>query len=174
MGAKNFMLGCACFWLSTAAVGQVYKWVDARGVTHYGDKPPAHQSTTRIIVPTEPPQADAHAKRERAAGQAGCSSSDCRKPDAMDAAKSPPSHAQQKTDVRKADQLTTATLDPTPKAIADCKANRGVDYDKPAEIQNWVRQNTPPTPEELAAQQRAGAANAARARIELEHFQRNR
>lgn len=33
-----------------AAAGKLYKWVDDRGVTHYADRPPAHQGFEEIEV----------------------------------------------------------------------------------------------------------------------------
>jgi hypothetical protein len=43
--------------LSASAFGQVYKWVDERGLVHYGDKPPAKRSATEIVAPTPAPSA---------------------------------------------------------------------------------------------------------------------
>ncbi|WP_165676029.1 DUF4124 domain-containing protein, partial [Metapseudomonas otitidis] len=35
--------------LSTSAMaGQVYKWVDAQGVTHFGAQPPQGQDSTQV------------------------------------------------------------------------------------------------------------------------------
>ena len=36
---------------------QVYKWVDAQGVTHFGAKPPQGQTATQINTNTPPPRA---------------------------------------------------------------------------------------------------------------------
>jgi hypothetical protein len=95
--------------------------------------------------------------------------------DGSDAQSSPPTRAQQNPGVSKSDQPTTAELSPTERAIADCKANRGADCKKPDEIERWVRQNTPLTPEELAAAQReAGARAAAAARMQMEWSQLRR
>jgi hypothetical protein len=33
---RNAVLACVCAGLSSVAAAQVYKWVDERGVTHYG------------------------------------------------------------------------------------------------------------------------------------------
>jgi hypothetical protein len=171
MAAKSFLFACACCCLSSAALGQVYKWIDARGVTHYGDKPPAHHSTTQIAVPNDPRRSEP----KPASAQERCSSSDCGKSDGSEAQSSPASRARRKTGLSKTDQPTTAELGPVERAIADCKANRGVDCNKPDEIEKWVRQNTPLTPEELAAAQRASATrSAAAARMRMEQFQRNR
>ena len=40
--------------LSSFAFGQVYKWVDERGITHYGDKPIGKRSVTEIAPPPAP------------------------------------------------------------------------------------------------------------------------
>lgn len=40
---------------STAMAGQVYKWVDAQGVTHFGEQPPQGQQATTVNTATPPP-----------------------------------------------------------------------------------------------------------------------
>src|SRR5512143_4347990 len=48
------------FWLlATAAQAQVYKWTDAAGQVHYGDRPPAQVPTEQIEI--IPPPADSTA-----------------------------------------------------------------------------------------------------------------
>lgn len=37
---------------------QVYKWVDAKGVTHFGAQPPQGQQATQINTSTPPPRAE--------------------------------------------------------------------------------------------------------------------
>ena len=37
---KAFGIGCLLLLCAGAASGQIYKWVDAKGVTHYSDAPP--------------------------------------------------------------------------------------------------------------------------------------
>lgn len=43
-------------WTLTASANEVYKWKDAKGVTHYGDVPPAGakavRSTLKVKTPT--------------------------------------------------------------------------------------------------------------------------
>ena len=34
--------------------GQIYKWVDAQGVTHFGAQPPQGQEATSVITPSVP------------------------------------------------------------------------------------------------------------------------
>jgi len=52
---RKFMLAVVCASLSSLATAQVYKWVDERGVTHYGQRPPSAQSGVRTL--REPPPA---------------------------------------------------------------------------------------------------------------------
>jgi hypothetical protein len=48
------------FWLlATATQAQVYKWMDAAGQVHYGDRPPAQVPTEQLEV--VPPPADSAA-----------------------------------------------------------------------------------------------------------------
>ena len=42
---------------ATAMAGQVYKWVDAQGVTHFGSQPPQDQSATSVNTSAAPPKA---------------------------------------------------------------------------------------------------------------------
>lgn len=41
---------------TTAMAGQVYKWVDAQGVTHFGAQPPQGQQATSINTAAPPPK----------------------------------------------------------------------------------------------------------------------
>jgi hypothetical protein len=41
---------------ATAMAGQVYKWVDAQGVTHFSAQPPQDQAATSINTATPPPR----------------------------------------------------------------------------------------------------------------------
>ncbi|WP_339498677.1 DUF4124 domain-containing protein [Pseudomonas silesiensis] len=34
--------------------GQIYKWVDAQGVTHFGAQPPQDQEATSVVTPSVP------------------------------------------------------------------------------------------------------------------------
>lgn len=40
----------------TVAAGQIYKWVDAQGVTHFGAQPPSGQSAEAISTATPQPK----------------------------------------------------------------------------------------------------------------------
>ncbi|MCQ4259282.1 DUF4124 domain-containing protein [Stutzerimonas stutzeri] len=41
---------------SSAMAGQVYKWVDAQGVTHFGAQPPQGQAAQTLNTATPPPK----------------------------------------------------------------------------------------------------------------------
>ena len=50
-----------CFWIALLAMGlfmpaqsQVYKWVDEKGVTQYGQKPPADNKGQKMKMPDSP------------------------------------------------------------------------------------------------------------------------
>lgn len=55
--------------VSAVAMGQVYKWTDAKGQVHFGDKPPV-TGAEKLAVPSEPSMGDAKAARARALEQA--------------------------------------------------------------------------------------------------------
>ncbi|TBU79874.1 DUF4124 domain-containing protein [Pseudomonas daroniae] len=40
---------------TTALAGQVYRWVDAQGVTHFSEQPPQGQQATTVNTATPPP-----------------------------------------------------------------------------------------------------------------------
>ncbi|SDG40306.1 DUF4124 domain-containing protein [Phytopseudomonas seleniipraecipitans] len=42
---------------STAIAGQIYKWVDAQGVTHFSEQPPQGQQANTVNTATPPPPA---------------------------------------------------------------------------------------------------------------------
>ena len=54
MWLRSVVLGLAVVGFAPLAVGQAYKWVDDKGVTHYGDKPPAQNPATQVAPPTSP------------------------------------------------------------------------------------------------------------------------
>jgi len=56
----NVILACVCASLSSLAAAQVYKWVDERGVTHYGQRPPDKQPAAQMQG-APPPRAAASA-----------------------------------------------------------------------------------------------------------------
>ena len=61
------------FWVFMAvavpAFSQVYKWVDERGVTHYGERPPQGRKSTEVPHKLGTPAAPASATRESPAQQ---------------------------------------------------------------------------------------------------------
>ena len=54
MWFRSVVLGFAVLGFAPFALGQAYKWVDDKGVTHYGDKPPAQKPATEVAPPTSP------------------------------------------------------------------------------------------------------------------------
>ncbi len=50
----SVVLGLAVLSFAPLAGGQTYKWVDEKGVTHYGDKPPAQKPSTAVTAPASP------------------------------------------------------------------------------------------------------------------------
>lgn len=59
-GRVALVLG-ACLLAAAAAHAQVYKWVDEKGRTHYGEKPPEGVKSSEVARPT-PPSDPAKAK----------------------------------------------------------------------------------------------------------------
>lgn len=53
---QMFFTLAACAMLGNAGAANVYKWVDAEGVTHYSDAPPDAIETTLIDVPEPGPK----------------------------------------------------------------------------------------------------------------------
>jgi len=51
---RSYVLALACLALLFSAHGQVYKWTDSSGKTHYGDRPPedARKQEIAIRVPS--------------------------------------------------------------------------------------------------------------------------
>ena len=41
---------CLAPWLAAPAAAEVYKWVDEKGVTHYGEKAPPNQKSKQVII----------------------------------------------------------------------------------------------------------------------------
>lgn len=48
--------------------GQIYKWVDAQGVTHFDAQPPQGQEATTVVTPSPPPGKPATPTRSTAIG----------------------------------------------------------------------------------------------------------
>lgn len=61
---KAFLVLISVCLLSLTANAGVYKWVDANGQTHFGDRPPAKAASSEVSVKAAPAGVDAGA-RER-------------------------------------------------------------------------------------------------------------
>jgi hypothetical protein len=48
--------------------GQIYKWVDAQGVTHFGAQPPQGQEATTVLTPSNPAGKPATLPRSKVIG----------------------------------------------------------------------------------------------------------
>ncbi|VVN39323.1 hypothetical protein PS862_05392 [Pseudomonas fluorescens] len=48
--------------------GQIYKWVDTQGVTHFGAQPPQGQEATSVIIPSAPADKPSALPRSNAIG----------------------------------------------------------------------------------------------------------
>lgn len=48
--------------------GQIYKWVDPQGVTHFGAQPPQGQEATTVMMPSSPADKPATPPRSNAIG----------------------------------------------------------------------------------------------------------
>jgi hypothetical protein len=65
---RMMILGSLLLTLSTTTMaGQVYKWVDDKGVTHFGANPPQGQTATSINTIMAQPKATANAAKPVAA-----------------------------------------------------------------------------------------------------------
>ena len=66
---RFFAFACLAVFAASALAQPVYKWTDAQGVVHYGDRPPADAATEE--VPIEPPTPEAEAWEPAGADAAG-------------------------------------------------------------------------------------------------------
>lgn len=44
------VLSCLAAWQAAPAAAQVYKWVDEKGATHYGEKAPPNRKSKEVII----------------------------------------------------------------------------------------------------------------------------
>ena len=52
----SILWGCLMLGLSSLSMaGQIYKWVDAQGVTHFDAQPPAGGQAAQVTLPAAPP-----------------------------------------------------------------------------------------------------------------------
>lgn len=100
MRAMILKAGLLLLLSGTAMAGQIYKWVDAQGVTHFDAQPPAGQNSTPIETKTQPaPAATPSTPSTPAIPKSGTPSSVDPKQKAADAkVKQEISAAQQRTD----------------------------------------------------------------------------
>lgn len=100
MRAMILKVGLLLVLSSAAMAGQIYKWVDAQGVTHFDAQPPAGQNSTPIETKTPPaPAATPSTPSTPATPKSGAPSSIDPKQKAADAkVKQEISAAQQRTD----------------------------------------------------------------------------
>ena len=148
-------VACALLAVSWPAAAQVYKWTDENGKVHYGDKPQGAKSATTIAAPPTPAPSAA----------ASGSHDDCHTITCQGLRADQEKRAAQSEESKRVQQRSTATGGPSAAereraaAVEKCKANRGVDCDKPAAINQWVQQDRP-----LTREQQQAAVNSRNAR----------
>jgi hypothetical protein len=145
MRLARLTLMWACVSASSVTIADIYKWVDQDGKVHYGDRASGDQPATKVAVP-KAGAAGVESARSRA--HADCPTSDCSKA-ITNEVRTNPLPSGKRNQPPRASPTTGIASDSTQKAIADCKASRGVDCDKPAVNNQWVRQNTPATQQEV-------------------------
>jgi hypothetical protein len=153
-------VACALLAVSWPAAAQVYKWTDENGKVHYGDKPQGAKSATAIAAPpTAAPGAAVSGSLD------DCHTITCQGLRADQQKRAAQSEESKRAQAARAQQRATATSGPSAAereraaAVEKCKANRGVDCDKPAAINQWVQQDRP-----LTREQQQAAVNARNAR----------
>lgn len=160
---------CALLAVAGPAAAQVYKWTDESGKVHYGDKPQGAKAATTIAPP---------ATGTQPAGAVSGSLDDCHTITCQGMRAEQQKRAAQKEESKRAQtagtqQRATTSTGPTAAereraaAIDKCKANRGVDCDKPGAINQWVQQDRP-----LTREQQQAAVNARNARQQREAMRR--
>ena len=163
------IFACALFTVSGPAAAQVYKWTDENGKVHYGDKPQGAKAATTIAPP---------ATGTQPAGAASGSLDDCHTITCQGMRAEQQKRAAQKEESKRAQaarapQGAAASSGPSAAereraaAVERCKANRGVDCDKPTAINQWVQQDRP-----LTREQQQAAVNARNARQQREAMRR--
>jgi hypothetical protein len=189
MRVRSVVVAIVLLGSAPLAFAQAYKWVDDKGVTHYGDKPPAQSPATQVAPSASSgPSGSSDAPR----GFGECRSQACEKVSRVDPtcrtslcreAMSLPDDCHTITCQGKRAELDKrigqmdpakrgATAQRTPataphsgeaasraRAQERCKANRGVDCESAQGLAPWIREERPITSEQ---QQRAAAARRAR------------
>jgi hypothetical protein len=159
----------AAFLLAAASgpVGaQVYKWTDENGKVHYGDKPQGTRPATAIASPARAP-----APAGGASSLEECHTITCQGMRAEERKRAAQAEEQRRNAAAARTQSRTAAQSgpsaaerERAAAVEKCKANRGVDCDKPAAINQWVQQDRPMTAEQRRAAVAARNAREAAAR----------
>ena len=161
---------CALLAVSGPAAAQVYKWTDENGRVHYGDKPQGAKAATTIATPatgTQPAGAAA------SGGLDDCHTITCQGMRADQQKRAAQSEEAKRAETARAQQGATTSSGPSAAereraaAVEKCKANRGVDCDKPTAINQWVQHDRP-----LTREQQQAAVNARNARQQREAMRR--
>jgi hypothetical protein len=161
---------CALLALSGPAAAQVYKWTDENGKVHYGDKPQGAKPATTIATPatgSQPAGAVASGSLD------DCHTITCQGMRAEQQKRAAQKDESKRAQTARAPQGSTASSGPSAAereraaAVDKCKANRGVDCDKPSAINQWVQQDRP-----LTREQQQAAVNARNARQQREAMRR--
>jgi hypothetical protein len=159
---RPIVLAAACILaaVSWPAGAQVYKWTDENGKVHYGDKPQGAKPATKIAAPAQPASGAGTASLEE------CHSITCQGMRAEERKRAAQTEEQKRNAAAARTQSRSVTPSGPPAAgreraaaVEKCKANRGVDCDKPAAINQWVQQDRP-----MTAQQQRDAVAARNAR----------
>jgi hypothetical protein len=156
-------VACALLAVSWPAVAQVYKWTDENGKVHYGDKPQGAKAATTIAAPASGAQP---AGAGGAASLEECHTITCQGMRAEQQKRAAQTEEQQRNAAAAGSQLRSGSSSgpsaaerERAAAVDKCKANRGVDCDKPAAVNQWVQQDRP-----LTREQQQAAVNARNAR----------
>jgi hypothetical protein len=155
------VLTCAFLTVAFPAAAQVYKWTDENGKVHYGDKPSGAKAATTIAAPATGTQA--------AGSLDDCHTITCQSMRADQQKRAAQKEESKRAPTARAPQGSTAASGPPAAereraaAVEKCKANRGVDCDKPSTINQWVQQDRP-----LTREQQQAAINARNVRQQRE------
>jgi hypothetical protein len=148
--------------VSGSAAAQVYKWTDENGKVHYGDKPQGARPAAKVAAPASGVQP---ANAGSAASAEECHTITCQGMRAEERRRAAQAEEQKRNTQAARSQLRSTPSGPSAAereraaAVEKCKANRGVDCDKPGAINQWVQQDRP-----MTAQQQRDAVAARQAR----------
>jgi hypothetical protein len=165
-----FVIAFALLAFSWSATAQVYKWTDENGKVHYGDRPQGGKPATAIAAPASGGQPSGAAG---AGALEECHTITCQGMRADQQKRAAQAEAAKRTQAAGTQQRSTTSSGPSAAereraaAIDKCKANRGVDCDKPSGVNQWVQQDRP-----LTREQQQAAINARNARQQREAMRR--